>query len=87
MKILGWIIAIPLILLALFILLRVLFCGPNKLDVRKMKPMAEKVSQYIITNGSPESLKNIPDLPYELVECRKTISGAEICKYDIFGSF
>jgi len=44
-------------------------CGPNSADVKVMKPMAEKISDYIIKNGIPKSLKDIPDLPYGLVGC------------------
>ena len=44
-------------------------CDPNSADVKVMKPMAEKISDYIIKHGIPESLKEIPDLPYGLVGC------------------
>jgi hypothetical protein len=66
MKILGWIIATPFIILALYALLRVAFCGPNQSDVRVMKPMAEAISHYISKNGIPDSLEDIPNLPYKL---------------------
>ena len=46
-------------------------CGPNSADVKVMKPMAEKISEYIVKNGIPESLKDIPDLPYALEECER----------------
>jgi hypothetical protein len=72
MKILGWIIMIPVVLFVLLIVARVAFCGPNSSDVKVMKPMAEKISDYIVKNGIPESLKDIPDLPYELKGCEKT---------------
>ena len=49
-------------------------CGPNSSDVKVMKPMAEKISEYIVKNGIPESLKDIPDLPYELKKCKKEIT-------------
>ena len=45
-------------------------CGPNKKDVAVMKPMAEAISNYIVKNGIPKSLKDIPGLPYEL-ECKE----------------
>jgi len=45
-------------------------CGPNSADVKVMKPMAEKISEYIVKNGIPKSLKDIPDLPYGLEGCK-----------------
>ena len=66
MKILGWIVATPFILLAFIILLRVSFCGPNQSDVRIMKSMGDKISRYLVTKGKPTSLDNIPELPHEL---------------------
>ena len=52
-------------------------CGANSADVKVMKPMAQKISDYIIKNGIPESLKDIPDLPYGLVGCKKEITYAD----------
>ena len=66
MKILLWIIALPFIFLALIIVLRIFFCGPNLSDVRVMQPMGDKISKYLTTKGKPDSLDNIPNLPYEL---------------------
>ena len=43
-------------------------CGPNPKDVAVMKPMAEKIADYIVKHGIPKSLEEIPGLPYEL-EC------------------
>ena len=54
-------------------------CGPNRADVKVMKPMAEKISEYIVKNGIPESLKDIPDLPYGLVRCEKHQKNLEKC--------
>ena len=48
-------------------------CGPNSSDVKVMKPMAQKISEYIVKNGIPESLKDIPDLPYALEGCEKKV--------------
>lgn len=48
-------------------------CGPNPKDVAVMKPMVEKISDYIVKNGIPKSLKDIQGLPYEL-ECSKSNS-------------
>lgn len=55
-------------------------CGPNSSDVKVMKPMAEKISAYIVKNGIPESLKDIPDLPYGLEGCEREV------KYSKFNS-
>jgi hypothetical protein len=81
MKILGWIIVIPVVLFVLLIVARVAFCGPNSSDVKVMKPMAEKISDYIVKNGIPESLEDIPNLPYELKDCKKIVKGTELCSY------
>jgi hypothetical protein len=66
MKIMGWIIAIPLIVLALYAVLRFTFCRPNYFTVKSLTPMVEKIADDIIEHGVPESLEKIPDLPYEL---------------------
>ena len=57
-----------------FYILTQLCCAPNPFDMYKMTPMAEKISTYIEQNGIPKSLKDIPDLPYELKECKKEIT-------------
>ena len=49
-------------------------CNPNSADVKVMQPMAEKISKYIVKNGMPKSLKDIPGLSYELEECKKEIT-------------
>jgi hypothetical protein len=46
-------------------------CGPSYFDTKLMQPMAEKISKYIMKNGIPESLKDIPDLPYGLEGCER----------------
>ena len=58
-------------------------CGPNSSDVKVMKPMAQKISAYIVKNGIPESLKDIPDLPYGLEGCErdKEFDYQENCKF------
>ena len=58
-------------------------CGPNSADVKVMKPMAQAISDYIIKHGVPESLEDIPDLPYGLVGCErdKEYDYQENCKF------
>jgi len=73
MKILKWIIALPFIALALFVLARFALCRPNYFTVKTATPMVEKIADYIVENGVPERLSNIPDLPYRLKECKKNI--------------
>jgi len=68
----GGAVVLLLLIWALLLLARFVSCGPNSADVKVMKPMAEKISDYIIKNGIPESLKDIPDLPYGLVGCENT---------------
>ena len=46
-------------------------CSPNKEDIAIMKPMAQKIADYIVANGIPNSLQNIPDLPYEVEGCER----------------
>ena len=72
MKIIGWIIATPFILLLIITVLRSTFCGPNGSDVSVMQSMERAISQYIGRNGVPESLEDIPDLPYEFSGCKKS---------------
>lgn len=73
MKILGWIIATPFILLALYALLRFAFCRPNYFVVKTATPMVEKIAEHIVEHGIPESLEQIPNLPYELKGCKRKI--------------
>ena len=54
---------------AMLVVVRFFSCGPDSADVKIMKPMAEKISEYIVKHGIPESLKDIPDLPYGLEGC------------------
>lgn len=73
MKILGWIIATPLILLALYAVLRFAFCRPSYFTVKTATPMVKKIADHIVAHGIPESLEQIPDLPYELKGCKRTV--------------
>ncbi len=54
-------------------------CGPDSGDVKVMKPMAQAISEYIVKHGIPKSLKDIPDLPYELEECKREQKNFELC--------
>ena len=73
MKILKWIIAIPFVVLVLFVLARFAFCRPSYSVVKTATPMVEKMADYIVKHGMPDSLEQIPDLPYKLNECKKNI--------------
>ena len=46
-------------------------CGANPLDTRVMKPMLKTISGYIVKNGIPKSLEDIPNMPYELSGCKR----------------
>jgi preprotein translocase subunit YajC len=48
-------------------------CSPNKKDMKAMKPMAEAIKDYLIEYRLPKSLKDIPNLPYKLEECKTDI--------------
>ena len=54
-------------------------CGPNSHDVKIMKPQAKAIAEYIVKNGIPKSLGDIPNLPYELVECEHRQHNLEQC--------
>jgi len=73
MKILGWIVALPFIALALFIVARFVMCRPDGEVVRVATPMVEKIADYIVKHGVPDSLADIPDLPYGLEGCSKSV--------------
>jgi hypothetical protein len=60
-----------LVIIGLFILYTNKACGPNAKDVEIMTPQAEAISNYILENGLPNSLAEIPDLPYKLEGCKK----------------
>jgi hypothetical protein len=62
---------ISVVAIGAFVLYVRLTCGPDPRDVRVMKPMAEAISDYIIKHGVPESLRDIPNLPYRLEGCER----------------
>jgi hypothetical protein len=71
MKILAWIIGVPIAIIALWGVGRLLFCGPDKSIQKVTDPMATAILEYINTHGRPESLADIPNLPYKVEECKK----------------
>ena len=71
LKIIGGIIAIPIIGLLLFTLARVLFCGPNKEVISIAKPVLKIVANDIVKNGISESLEHIEGIPYKLEGCSR----------------
>ncbi len=71
MKIFGWIVAIPFMLLIVWIIGRLLFCGPDE-GIRKVTdPLANSILEHVNKNGKPESLLSIRTLPYEMQKCKK----------------
>lgn len=46
-------------------------CGADSSVVRTATPMVEKIADYIVENGLPESLSSIPNLPYMIEKCEK----------------
>lgn len=73
LKIIGGIIAIPIIGLLLFTLARVLFCGPNKEVIKVVKPVLQIIADDIVKHNTPVSLSSIENLPYKLENCRREV--------------
>jgi hypothetical protein len=79
-----------LISMVVFYIFAKVHCGASLKDVSVMKPMAEAISNYIVKNGIPKSLEDIPDLPYELEcgqsgkECSFRVKNA-ICDVSFYG--
>ncbi len=72
MKIFGWIVATPFILLIVWLIGRLLFCGPDE-GIRKVTdPLANSILEYVNENGKPDSLLDIKTLPYKIQECKKS---------------
>ena len=63
---------LALLLPFIFYIYSKIHCGPCLGDMMVMKPMAEKISAYIVKHGIPERLEDIPDLPYRLEGCEKS---------------
>jgi len=58
-------------------------CGPNPEDVKVMKPQAEVITNYILENGIPKSLSEIPGLPYGLEGCESKTLFKRYTKYGV----
>jgi hypothetical protein len=58
-------------------------CGPNRADIKVMKPQAEAITAYILKNGIPESMADTPDLPYVLENCKWTKKNVEWCSFKV----
>ena len=71
MKVLAWIIGVPIAIIALWGVGRLLFCEPDKSIQKVTDPMATAILEYINTHGRPGSLADIPNLPYKVEECKK----------------
>lgn len=52
---------------------RAFACGPDSYDVKIMKPQVKAIAEYIVKNGIPKSLEDIPSLPYALKECERKV--------------
>ena len=44
-------------------------CSPNAEDIKLMTPQAEVITNYILQNGIPKSMAEIPNVPYKLENC------------------
>jgi len=56
-------------------------CSPNQQDIAVMKPMAQKIADYIVANGIPKSLADIQGLPYVVEGCEKPLKNFEKCLF------
>ena len=56
-------------------------CGPNRADVKVMKPQAEAITAYILKDGIPETLADIPNLSYQWGQCKMTSKNIELCHF------
>jgi len=72
-KTVAWIVALPFIALALYAAARFVKCRPDHEVVKVATPMVEKIADYIVKHGVPESLADIPGLPYALEGCRVNV--------------
>ena len=47
-------------------------CGPNRADVKVMKPQTDAIVQYILTGGVSKPLSGLSGLPYQLTDCERS---------------
>ena len=62
-------------------------CGPNEKEVELMKPQAEAISKYILENGLPKSMLEIPNVPYEWDRCERESWNVEYCYFYFYENF
>jgi len=70
LKILKWIILAPILIIALWGVGRLLFCGPDKSVLKVTDPMAMAIMEYVNTHGRPKNITDIPSLPYKMQDCK-----------------
>lgn len=58
-------------------------CGPNAEEVKIMFPQTEIVKDYLLKNGPPQSMKDIPNLPTLWNKCERTSKNVERCYFHI----
>jgi len=58
-------------------------CEPNAKDIELMKPQVEVITKYILENGIPTTMVEIPNLPYKLELCTHPITYREECSFTI----
>ena len=71
MKVIAWIIGLPIAIIVVWGIGRLLFCGPDKSIQQVTDPLATAILNHINAHGKPESLADIPDLPYRVEGCEK----------------
>jgi hypothetical protein len=65
--------AVFLVIIGVFFLYAEKTCGPDSADVKAMKPQGEVITNYILQNGIPESMSDIPNLLYKLEGCERKL--------------
>lgn len=75
-----------LIVIGIFYLYVVKTCGPNPKDVEVMTPQTEVITNYVLKNGVPKSMQEIPNLPYQWDRCERTSKNVEWCYFHVNGN-